>query len=174
MGSRILISNQTLATSAASVTFSSIPQTYTDLVLRFSARCNEATISTNLLVEFNGDYLSPTTYSDTYLSGNGSTPTSSKVSNDTAFTPFFSIDGNSATANTFGNGEVYIPNYTSTTNKPISNFGVGESNATAVSMSIVAGLYRTSSAITQIALYPNNLGNLVSGSSFALYGIKNS
>ena len=169
-----LISSQTLGGTTASVTFSSIPQTYTDLVLRFSARCDEASISTSLLIEFNGDYLSPTTYSDTYLYNSGGTAASGKTSNNTAMSARYSINGNSATANTFGNGETYISNYTNTSNKTISNFGVGENNATTAGLSAGSGLYRTSSAITQIALYPNNLGNFISGSSFYLYGIKNS
>ena len=169
-----LISSQVLGSTATSITFSSIPQTYTDLVLRFSARCDEASISTSLVIEFNGDYLSPTTYSDTYLYVNSGNAASSRISNNTAMPARYSINGNSATANIFGNGETYIPNYTNTSNKPISTFGVGENNATTANLSAGAGLYRTSSAITQIALYPNNLGNFISGSSFYLYGIKNS
>ena len=78
-----------------------------------------------------------------------------------------------ATNNTFANFEIYIPSYTAIQNKPSSAFGVAENNATSpIFIQVSAGLRSVTDAITSISLVPS--GNFVSGSSFYLYGIKNS
>lgn len=165
-----LIASNTLTTSAASVTFSAIPNTYTDLVLRYSARNDDTT--TILGVRFNGD--TATNYSTTILRGNGSA--ASSLSYNTTRTQLFEQDGiepSTMTANTFNNGEIYIPSYLVSQNKPMSTFTVTEDNSSTAYMSAIANLWRNTAAITSINLYSNG-GNLVSGSSFFLYGIKNS
>ena len=170
-----LISSNTLSGSAASVTFSSIPSTYTDLVLRYSARSDAdgGTIaaSMNMQIYLNG-VTSGTSYSYTYLQGNGSATASGRASSTNQMKAPYA-DGLSATANSFGNGEIYIPSYTASQSRPISGFGVSETNASAAIMWTIADLYQNSTAVSQISLYPDG-GNFVSGSSFYLYGIKNS
>jgi hypothetical protein len=166
----ILISSNVLSTTAASVTFSAIPSTYTDLVLRYSARNDDTT--TILGVRFNGD--TATNYSTTILRGNGSS--ASSLSYNTTRTQLFEQDGvepSTMTANTFVNAEIYIPSYLASQNKPSSNFTVTEDNSTTSFISAIANLWRNTAAITSINLYSNG-GNLVAGSSFYLYGIKNS
>ena len=70
------IARQTLTTSQAQITLSSIPQIYTDLILVFSGTL----VSTDVLVmRFNGD--TGSNYSDTILEGNGSTAVSNRHSN---------------------------------------------------------------------------------------------
>jgi hypothetical protein len=165
-----LIESQVLGSSAASVTFSAIPATYTDLVLRYSAR-NDGT-TTILGVQFNGD--TATNYSTTILRGSGSA--ASSLSYNTTRTQLFEQDGiepSTMTANTFNSGEIYIPSYLASQNKPMSTFTVTEDNSSTAYMSAIANLWRNTAAITSINLYSNS-GNLVSGSSFYLYGIKNS
>jgi hypothetical protein len=83
------------------------------------------------------------------------------------------IPGSSATANTFGSGEVYIPNYTSSNNKSSSADGVSENNSALAVTAITANLWSNTSAITSITIYALN-GNLVEFSEFALYGISSS
>jgi len=63
-----LIESQVLGSSAASVTFSAIPATYTDLVLRYSARHNNAFSISQVLITFNGD--TAANYSETVVYGN--------------------------------------------------------------------------------------------------------
>ena len=172
--SRRLITSTTLSTSAASVTFSSIPSTYTDLVLRYSHRDSGAgTFSGSVYVRLNGDTSSSTSYSATRIDGNGATASSSRY-NGLSFWATSDGQGSTSTANTFSNVELYIPNYTSTTNKPAGVFAVNETNATTAYVMARAFLYSTSSAITSIDLTRSTGDNFVSGSTFYLYGIKNS
>ena len=109
-----LIAKQTVgADGAASVTFSSIPQTFTDLKVVVSGRAS--TTTTGIDITFNG---STTGYSNRRLYGTGS-----GVASDSAATTYISnimINDSSYTANTFGNGEVYIPNYTSSNNDSLN------------------------------------------------------
>lgn len=165
-----LIASNTLSASAASVTFSAIPATFTDLVLRYSARNDDTT--TIMGIRFNG--VTTTIYSSTILRGSGSA--ASSFSYNTTRTQLFQQDGiepSTMTANTFVNAELYIPSYTASQNKPMSGFTVTEDNSTTSFISAIAHLWRNTAAITSIQLYSNG-GNLVSGSSFYLYGIKNS
>jgi hypothetical protein len=81
--------------------------------------------------------------------------------------------GNGATASTFGNGEVYIPNYAGSTNKSMSADGVSENNGTEAYTDLIANLWSNTSAITSILLYPDS-GTWQQYSTATLYGIKNS
>ena len=167
--SRILIASNTLGSAAASVTFSDIPGTYTDLGVRISPRSDASFKSRVLKVNFNN--VTGTSYSCTYLHGNGSSVSSGRASN-TSTIQDATVPAATATSNTFGSTEIYVPNYTAATNKPISIFSLAEDNATAADLYATAGLFSNTSAITQIEFATS--GNFVSGSSFFLYGIKNS
>jgi hypothetical protein len=166
-----LISSNVLTSSAASVTFSAIPSTYTDLVIRASIRSDQGSINTDVLVSYNA--IGGTSYSRTWLQGDGATATSGRTANTSSTNVLNSAVGNGATSNTFSNWELYIPSYTASQNKPYNAFAVGETNATTAYIVNVAGLFRNTSAISSILFEPGG-GNFVSGSSFYLYGIKNS
>jgi len=167
-----LISSNVLAASAASVTFSSIPSTYTDLVLRISARSDDtgSSYKTFKLV-FNGD--TTALYSETRLYAESTnTIYSSTQGNRSNNTARYTTAGLS-TSNTFSNFDLYIPSYTVSQNKPMSQFGVAENNSADGGISVYADLYRSTSAISSVEV-GNFSGNFVAGSSFYLYGIKNS
>jgi hypothetical protein len=167
-----LISSNVLTTTAASVTFSAIPSTYTDLAVRMSVRNDGESYTDYFSLTINSD--STTLYSVTFLQGTDTTPSSVRSSSATALRVYNATSG-AATANTFSSVELYIPNYTSTTNKPIGSFGVSEANDAAnTKMQAVAGLYRNTTAISSLSFTVNFAANFVSGSSFYLYGIKNS
>jgi hypothetical protein len=168
MSTYTLISSQVLGSSAASVTFSSIPQTYKDLVLQVSGRLTVANTQYFAGLTFNTD--TSTNYSDTDLIANGTTPGSSQHSSSNyIYLP--AIPAATATANTFGSFEIYVPSYTSASNKPLSLTGPAENNsASAFTLTANAGLWRNTAAINQIVLTTLS-GNFVSGSSFYLYGI---
>ena len=168
----VLISSNVLSGSAASVTFSSIPSTYTDLVLRTSARTDVANYFDRFVFTFNSD--SGSNYSNTYLAGSGSAASSNTASNATSLNSSRAATGSTATANTFSNTETYFPNYAANTNKPIGSFNVGENNATAAQMAVDAQLWRNTAALNSITIAPGAGTNFVSGSSFYLYGVKNS
>ena len=165
-----LISSNVLSSSAASVTFSSIPASYTDLVLRWSARSDAADVDDYFSLRVNG--ITTSVYSLTNLTGNGSAVASARLSSTSGRA--YGCSGGNATANTFGSGELYIPSYTASQNKPIGGFGANETNATAVFIGTVANLYRENTAISSVTLTILAGTNIVSGSSFYLYGIKNS
>lgn len=164
--SRFLISSQTLTSSAASVTFSSIPATYTDLVIRWSIRMdagfNQVSVHPNNAT---------TNLSITYLEGNGAAASSGS---STADLWVRGANPSTYTASTFSSAEVYIPSYTVSQNKPMFLFGLNENNATTALISATAGLWSSTTAITSLVLANPQGGNFVSGSSFYLYGIKSS
>ena len=168
-----LISSNVLSSTASSVTFSAIPSTYTDLVVRVTARTNYGAISDYMQIYFNGS--TAANYSDTTLWGDGASVFSLRNSNAN-LSEASTMSANNATANTFGSAEIYIPSYTASQNKPIGAFGVAESNTTSFgsSFGIVAdaSLWRSTAAITSITL--DAYGTYQIGSSFYLYGIKNS
>ena len=161
-----LISSNVLSSTAASVTFSSIPATYTDLVIRCSTRGSTGTGA--IRVTFNGD--TATNYSDTTLIGNGSAASSSSDSSQNEGYAYNTNNFTTYTADTFSNSEFYIPNYLVSANKPSSTFGVQETNATAAGMAATALLWRNTAAITSVTLA---ISTFAIGSSFYLYGISN-
>lgn len=170
----IPIQSVTLASSAASVSFSSIPQTFTDIVVRFSARTDYAGPNELITCTING--VGGTSYSHTTLIGNGSTVISNRNSS-AAYTRIGWSVGSTATANTFGSTEIYLPNYTSIQSKPANSFSVAENNSSTTAgtyINVNANLLSVASAISSIALVPINASNFVAGSTFHLYGIKNS
>jgi hypothetical protein len=172
MATYTLISSNVLSSSAASVTFSAIPATYTDLVVRVSTRSSVASTQSNLAVELNSD--SSALYSATFLFMTGVTPYSQNWTGDTYGRTYGNTVGSSATSNTFSNFELYLPSYTASQNKPLSTFGVTENNSTNdATITATANLYRSTTAISSLRFFNNDSSNFVSGSSFYLYGISN-
>ena len=167
-----LIESQVLGSSAASVTFSAIPATYTDLVLRISAR-SDRTVSVTQPIRLSVNGTGGTSYSWTELTGDGSAAASARVAS-TSYTEQAYATAGGATANTYGSAEIYIPSYLASQNKPISGFSNSENNATDASISAVAGLFSSTAAITSITLAQSSTFLWLADSSFYLYGIKNS
>lgn len=156
--------------TSTTATFNSIPQTYTDLVLKMSLRQANAVTVDVAGVRFNG-VSTGTLYSHTWLASNGTAPSSGRESNQNQNLSY-SIPGSNSTASTFSNQEIYIPNYTGSANKVASSFGASENNATLAQMGALALLFRSTTAISSISVFAFG-GNLVSGSTLYLYGIKN-
>jgi hypothetical protein len=153
---------------AATMGFTSIPATYTDLVVKFSAR-DAAAGSPRLDLSFNG---STTLSSGIRLTGSGSAAASSAIPNSPT-AGYGGTSGGNDTASTFTNGEIYIPNYASSNNKSYSVDNVGENNATAALAALVANLWSSSAAITSVTLTAGS-GTFQQYSTATLYGIKNS
>jgi hypothetical protein len=168
----ILISSNVLTGSAASVEFTSIPATYTDLVVRWSSRADNASAANVNWIELNSD--TAANYSYTYLQGGGSAGVSSARGSAEAALYGGRQDAANATANTFGSAEMYIPSYTVIQKKPVSMDSTTEDNSTEAFRMATATLWQGTAAITSIKIRPNAGGqNFVTGSSFYLYGISN-
>ena len=150
---------------AATIGFTSIPATYTDLLVKLSGRIDQTGIVRQVDISFNG---STSNFTGMYLQGNGATVASGSLGQYVG-----NATGTSATASTFGNTSIYIPNYASSNNKSFSVDFTTENNATTADLGFIAGLWSNSAAITSITLTPNSVGNFVQYSTAHLYGISN-
>lgn len=166
-----LIEAKTLTATAASVTFTSIPQTYTDLLLKFSCRSTStagADIYANLRIQFNSD--TGNNYNGLLLFGTGSTGGGGNYTSQSG-NLFSYANGNVTTANIFSNGELYIPNYTSSNQKVSFVDCVVENNATVGFVEFGAERWTGTNAITTIDVV-SIYGLHTANSNFYLYGIK--
>jgi hypothetical protein len=153
----------TLGSNASSVTFSSIPQTYTDLII--IANVKGTTGGNGTCVQFNGD--TGGNYSYTLIDGNGSSATSSGAQNQ----------GNIQSALVdnvdWGVQIIQIMNYSNTTT--YKNV-LGRGNDT-LQLRATSGLWKPTTgsatqAITSITVLSSpNAYNFITGSTFNLYGI---
>jgi hypothetical protein len=152
---------------ASSIEFTSIPGIYADLAVKISARSNwsNAVNADGVYIKPNGSTSSRTAIR---LYGSGSAAGSDTNANPIAFT------NASSTASTFGNAEIYIPNYGGSTNKSMSVDGVSETNATTTYAGLGAFLWSNTAAITSLTLAPENGTSFAQYSTATLYGIKNS
>jgi hypothetical protein len=160
-----LIQTQTLSSSTANVTFSSIPQTYTDLVLRTSSRVS-AGAYIQMLVQLNS---TTSTYLVRSINNVG---TAIQSFSSTTATMAYST-GNSAVANTFGNTEIYIYNYAGSSNKSYSSESNGSTTASN-RLDLLNGLWSNTAAVTSLNIRPFDTTSFLTNSVFCLYGIKNS
>ena len=154
------ISTTTTLVPTTNVTFSSIPSTYTDLVLVIGGTL--VGTGTNFIAIVNGDTSS--NYSYTYLTGNGTSASSGRASSQGRFDI-----GYQPTYGTQGNILLNFYNYSnSTTYKTITS----RSNQASSGTYAYVGLWRSTSAITQIVIDTTGAAsNIASGSTFTLYGI---
>jgi hypothetical protein len=154
---------------AASIDFSSIPATYTDLCLKISARSSRSAKTDTMFLKFNG---TSTTYPTQRLYTFGTT-----IGADTPSSTGFiigGVTGATATASTFTNTEIYAPDYVGSAHKSIYVNAASEDNtATGNFLMLEAGVWQNTAAINQITL-TCDVGTFVQHSSASLYGIKKS
>lgn len=159
-----LISSVTVgAGGASSIDFTSIPGSYTDLVLVIAARTGgtEGTIK----MTFNG---SSSTYANILLYGYGSGVGSQS---NTLLVAGKAVPS-SATASTFGNSIVTIPNYANSAAKTMSADFVTENNDTTAYQMLSAGSWTGTAAITSLSLTtPNDASGFSQYSTAYLYGL---
>ena len=165
-----LISSATASSgSVASLDFTSIPSTYTDLILKGSVRCAGTSngnayavwmsingVTTNrtwkVLAAYNNSSITTASGTDAFVAETG---------------------GTGGTVSTFNNFEIYIPQYTSSNNKTFGSNSVTEVQGTNNEIDLVGGNWNTSAAITSLSVYVSGQ-NLAQYSTVSLYGIKNS
>ena len=171
MATYTLINSVTVgAGGAATIVFSSIPATYTDLVLKVSARIDSATELSRLRVRFNGDtannYTNRLVYQINGTVGSDSSGASSGIT-------YFYATGANATSSTFSSSELYIPNYAGSTQKSVSVDTATENNSTNIIMGLSAGLWSGTSAITSMEISDTNTFTFVQYTTAYLYGVSN-
>jgi hypothetical protein len=152
---------------AASMDFTSIPSTYTDLVIKTSARTNAVAVNQAHWVRFNGD--TATNYTARLLEGNGSTAASYTNAGYT-YIYLGEATASTATASTFGSTDAYIPNYLASTAKSVSVNAASENNGSTTYIDLVAGIWTGTAAINQITILPTS-GNFVQYTTATLYGV---
>lgn len=161
------IAEVTVATPQTSIQFTSIPGSYTDLAVLCNFRNDRGATEDAVKMSLNG---STSNFSTRSLNGTGATA----QSNTDLVTAFGGMSVSAtATASTFSNNLVYIPNYTSSNAKSFSVEAMCETNATTAYIYIIAGLWNpsTQAAITSISFTPNLGTNFVQYSTATLYGI---
>ncbi len=159
-----LIQHQELGSAQTSITFSSIPQTYTDLFVLTSLRDNSGAGGwANALIRPNG--------LNTNLSTRVLFGWSTNVGSFSDTFIYHEMVGGGSTANVFSNSQIYIPNYTASTPKSIMVDTSTERNDPASINAIVAGLWNSSAAITSLQIEAESGRSFVQYSSATLFGI---
>lgn len=171
-----LINSYTVASSGTitTITLSSIPSTYSDLLIVLSARSNWAGQNRDgLLLTFNNS--GGTAYSTKEVRGYDSNSVGSTSTSATSRIDTMRIPAAAATANTFSNISFYIPNYAGSNAKSVSIDSVGQENNSSTSwyIDLASGLWSSSSAINRVDLKAET-GYYEPNSTCYIYGISNS
>lgn len=165
-GTYALIASNTLGSAASTITFNSIPGTYTDLIIILSGKTTVAT--EDIEIRFNSD--TTTNYSQTSLTGDGTSATSARRTS----VDNIRLNGGRGywDTTTVSNNVVSILDYANTTTYKTV---LSRANNTANGLSAIVGLWRkTPEAITTITLAPTFAASdqFAAGSTFYLYGIQ--
>lgn len=160
----IPLATQTLATAASSVTFSSIPQTYTDLVV--VANLGKSLVGSSVEFRFNSD--SGSNYSITELYGNGTSAASARVSSSTyGQVAYDVVPGSDITSN-------FVFNVMNYANTAVNKTTLSRNNSMATTYSgaaAIVGLWRSTAAINSITFTSSGGATFTTGSTFNLYGV---
>jgi hypothetical protein len=168
--SNTFVAIQTVTVGSGGTTnidFTSIPATYTDLLLKLSGRSSRSgTEMEEFRLTFNGN---GSNYSERQLRGNGTTAVVQAFSG--ASIQQLGQPAATASASVFGNWDIYIPNYAGSNNKSHLLDGVTENNASAAYAYLEAGLWADTAAITSIRITAGSY-LAVEHTTATLYGIK--
>lgn len=158
----------------AYIVFSSIPQTYKSLQLRWIARNNQGSDSGSVaeVIQLRLNDLAASDHAAHYITGNGTTVTATNSgANASTIDLKNGLARNLALSNTYAVGILDIHDYSSTTkNKTIRAITGLDQNTSGGSISLNSGAWFSTTAVTSIGLYSNNAFTFAG--SFALYGIK--
>ena len=168
MANYIPISTVTVgAGGASSIDFTNIPQNYTDLNVLLSVRSTAGGVAfAGLIIAFNG---STSGYTLTWLGdANGSAVT--YVYSAFGYNHIAYIPGSTATASSFGNVTVTLPDYTSSHAKAVNVDGANANNATSIYQGFSIGSWSGTAPITSLSFTTG--GSFVQYSTATLYGIR--
>lgn len=165
------ISTVTLGSTAASITFSSIPSTYQHLQIRFMSTLTGTTASDEFLwLTFNST--GGTSYADHYLWGNGTSASTGGVDSQANIRFIGQSDLTVGSVDAFCVGVIDILDYTSTNKNKTVRVLSGWDNNGGGRVNFSSGLFNNTGAISTIKIERSGSTNMAVGSSFALYGIK--
>lgn len=161
------LATNTLTTSSTTVTFSSIPQTYTDLVLVMQPAADVG--DENVGIRFNGDTGANYSYTRVGANNTAGSYSSNRV---TGFTRINTIEA-AGTSPNLGNLIIVsnIMNYANSTTYKTALNRSGQVGGTYNGVEIFAGLWRNTAAITSITVMQGGTRTFLAGSTFTLYGI---
>lgn len=162
-GAMVPIASTTLAADTATIAFSSIPQTYQDLFIVCSIRNTSSTPYQGYI------YTNHTTYTQTFLKGNGSSATSSRYSGGIGI--YFGLDGVPSTASTFTVASTHFLNYANTTTFKTGLLRCANDLNGSGTTELSVGLLQGTNAITTVGV-ALQAGLLTTGSTATLYGIR--
>lgn len=146
-----LVSTITIGAGGASeILFSNIPQSGTDLLVLFSMRSNQPDTIGDIYPQLNSN-TTWSNYTDYMVNGNGATAYGQAIG-----VPYAWLPGSTITANTFGNGQIYVQNYAATVSKRMMIDAVTENAATAVQISSQVVRYAPTAAITSLKISGGN------------------
>ncbi len=158
------IATTTLGSAAASITFSSVPATYTDFRIVWVGQWNTA--ADRLIMRLNSD--SGTNYSKTAILGTGTSAISTVNTNATSIVAL----GSSRNQNLMSMTTFDLFSYAGSTNKTVLHATSFDENGSGL-VEYAVNLWRNTAAITNIALSTVNGNNFAAGTTATLYGIKN-
>jgi hypothetical protein len=154
---------------SAFMSFTSIPATYTDLMIKASIRGASNDFADQVRMKINGVSATDASFNQRVLRQNqGTVDSYNQVCNQIGYAP-----AATATGSVFGSLDVYIPNYAGSNYKSISSDSVMENNSTSIYNTLPATLWSNTAAITSLDLFCLQ-GNCVQYSTATLYGIKSS
>ena len=160
------------ASPVATIDFSSIPSTYTDLCLKMSLRTNRAGTFDYVTISTNG---SAANFTLMTVQGDGGGGSAQSYNYGTFGVNFIGrSDAASNTSNTFGNGEIYFPNYAGSQNKSSCTEMVNEDNSATAYINLTSGLWSQTTAINQLTITNGTGNSYVQYSTATLYGISKS
>jgi hypothetical protein len=166
-----LIKTYTLASSATSIEWTGIPNTYTDLYIKLSLRTDYSAIDTYFNCNFNSDTGANYSQLSLYQTNGGLAGSNSWTAQNNLYVN--STNGNTSTTSVFAAVDIHIPNYAGSTYKSIIEDAANENNTTLPTTRfnpISSGLWSSTAAITSIKLAPPS-GNWLTYSTASLYGI---
>lgn len=163
------IATTTLSTATATVTFSSIPGTYTHLQVRYLGKASGTGGAENPWLRFNSD--TGTNYATHRLMGNGSSVSADAFSSVSHIRAGFVPDSAAGVANMFGVAVIDILDYANTNKTKTVRVLTGADLNGSGTITFSSGLWNSTSAITSLTLLNNGL-NWTQYSTFALYGCK--
>jgi hypothetical protein len=156
------IATQTLGSAAASVTFSSISGSYTDLVIIVNG--SVTTGNPSVWMRLNSD--SGSNYSKVRFSGNGTSAASQLNSNQTK------VDVASASGITTTYESIVITQIMNYSNTTTYKTILTRANVASVGTEANVNMWRNTAAVTAVEILNSSGTTFTTGSTFTLYGIK--
>jgi hypothetical protein len=157
---------------ASNIEFTSIPATYTDLVVKLSLRGAGSLTTNQIYMTFNN---TTSGYASRQIYGDGSSVATAALNNGGAAISIINMNTSASSSNIFSSTDIYIPNYAGSAHKTALAESVTENNATGGALAgLTQGLLTVGTAITSIKFVTQDGTNFVQHSTAALYGVSNS